>query len=152
MSAMADAKANMMITVSSVVFSITLSRMDASDLRWPLLTLCGFSLGSLIAAVLTVMPANTRSSSAPAPGSPLFNALFFGHFQQLDEETFMAEVARSSRTDDGLYRALLRDIYTHGKLLGARKYRRLRVSYGCFLTGVLVAGLELAFVVWRGVS
>ena len=35
---MADAKANIMITVSSIVFSVTLANLDNEVMKWPLLT------------------------------------------------------------------------------------------------------------------
>ena len=39
---MADAKANIMITVSSIVFSVTIANLDNALMRWPLLTFaCG---------------------------------------------------------------------------------------------------------------
>ena len=39
---MADAKANIMITVSSIVFSVTIANLDNQVMRWPLLTFaCG---------------------------------------------------------------------------------------------------------------
>ena len=42
---MADAKANIMITVSSIVFSVTIANLDNQLMRWPLLTFaCGVSL------------------------------------------------------------------------------------------------------------
>ena len=44
---MADAKANIMITVASVVFSIAIANLDNELVKWPLLTFafgCFFSL------------------------------------------------------------------------------------------------------------
>ena len=38
LSIMADAKANIMITVASVVFSIAIANLDNELMRWPLLT------------------------------------------------------------------------------------------------------------------
>lgn len=151
-SAMADVKANIMITVSSVVFSITLSRLDAEHLRWPLLTLCGFSLASLIAAILAVIPSATGGKQTPPPSSAPFNVLFFGHFNQLSQDDFVEAMARVTRDDEALYEALCRDIYGAGIALAQRKFRRLRISYTCFLVGVFVAALELAYFIWYGLT
>lgn len=142
-SGMADAKANMMITVSSIVFSITINQIGNQSYRWPLITLCVFSLGSLIAAILTVMPSGTRTSIAPKPGTPAFNLLFFGHFTSLSQDEFIDEIARVGHTDDTLYETICRDIYGAGTVLARRKYFRLRISYVCFLVGIFVTATEL---------
>ncbi|MGH8121896.1 MAG: hypothetical protein ACREPT_03910, partial [Rudaea sp.] len=56
LSAMADTKANIVITVSSIVLSLTLGRMGDNDLRLPVLTLSVFTLFALLLAILAVLP------------------------------------------------------------------------------------------------
>ena len=53
---MADTKANIMITVSSIVFSITLANMDNYALRVPLVILGMFSVAALIMAIIVILP------------------------------------------------------------------------------------------------
>ena len=53
---MADTKANIMITVSSIVFSVTLSNMDSEILKWPLTFLGVFSMIALIFAIIVILP------------------------------------------------------------------------------------------------
>ena len=77
-SAMADTKANIMITVSSIVLSIMLSQMDKPAFRLPALTLGGFSLISLLLAVIAVIPSYgypKRRGGGVDKTSPLFNIL-----------------------------------------------------------------------------
>ncbi|MDP7367056.1 MAG: hypothetical protein QGH83_07335, partial [Candidatus Pacebacteria bacterium] len=45
---MADAKANIMITVASIVFSITIANLDNELMKWPLLTFATGSFFSLL--------------------------------------------------------------------------------------------------------
>ena len=53
---MADTKANIMITVSSIVFSITLANMESDMLRYPLMSLGFFSVIALVCAIILIMP------------------------------------------------------------------------------------------------
>ena len=55
-SLMAEAKANMMITVSSVVLTIAVTQFDNHLLRWPFVALTAFTLLALLFAVLAVLP------------------------------------------------------------------------------------------------
>ena len=49
---MADAKANIMITVSSIVFSVTIANLDNALMRWPLLT---FACGCFFTLLLSLI-------------------------------------------------------------------------------------------------
>ena len=46
---MADQKANIMITVASIVFSITIANLDNETMKWPLLT---FAIGSFFCFIV----------------------------------------------------------------------------------------------------
>ena len=53
---MADAKANIMITVASIVFSITIANLDNEIMRYPLLTFAVGSFFSLLFAIFAIIP------------------------------------------------------------------------------------------------
>ena len=53
---MADAKANIMITVASIVFSITIANLDNEVMKWPLLTFATGSFFSLLFAIFAIIP------------------------------------------------------------------------------------------------
>ena len=53
---MADAKANIMITVASIVFSITIANLDNEVMRYPLLTFAVGSFFSLLFAIFAIIP------------------------------------------------------------------------------------------------
>jgi hypothetical protein len=142
LNAMADAKANIIITVASIVFSLTLTRLGEGTWLFPQLTLCIASGAALVTAILAVLPADTSVSKAPAPTSSAFNLLFFGHFQQLTKEEFTAQIGKASQTDDSLYQTMCADVYGVGTLLAQRKYKRLRLAYLFMIAGVLVAGVS----------
>src|SRR5690349_6264544 len=56
LSSMADTKANIIITVSSIVLTLSLGRMGEPALRTSVLTLTGFTLTALLLAILAVLP------------------------------------------------------------------------------------------------
>ena len=146
LSAMADTKANIVITVSSIVLTLSIGKLTDPDLRLSVLTLCMFTLLALLLAILAVLPKYRplRLNSGELPAH--FNLFFMGHFSDLSRERFFDEVARSMQPDGSVYAALANDIYSLGTYLARYKYRYLRLSYLSFLTGFIAALLEQ---VWR---
>jgi hypothetical protein len=147
LSNMADIKANILITVSSIVLTLSLGRADDPALRVSVLTLIGFTLVALLLAILAVLPKYSalkiRSDGQLPQG---FNLLFFGHFAELSRERFLAEIARTLKPDGSVYSTMANDLYSLGWYLAHRKYRYLRYSYLFFLAGFVLACLEQA---WR---
>ena len=146
---MADAKANIMITVASIVFSITIANLDNEIMRYPLLTFAVGSFFSLLFAIFAIIP-NTdypqvKGSKEIDRKSPIFNPLFFGHFAHLDIDEYKEDYAEILRTDDSIYDSMAGDIYGQGKILALKKYKYLKWSYNSFLLGMSSA--ILAFVV-----
>ena len=137
---MADAKANIMITVTSIVFSVTVANLDNEAIRWPLL---GFAFGCFLAllfAIFAIIP-NTdypqvKGSKEIDRESPIFNPLFFGHFAHLDIHEYKEDYAKILMTDDGVYDSMAGDIYGQGKILALKKYKYLKWSYTSFLWGM----------------
>ena len=142
LSSMADTKASIIITVSSIVLTISLGRMSDPALRASVMTLTGFTLAALLLAILAVLPKyrplRLRQGDALPPS---FNLLFFGHFAELDQERFLREIAAHMKVDGSIYRTMAADIYSLGSYLAHHKYRYLRLSYLCFLTGFIASVL-----------
>lgn len=142
LSVMADTKANILITVSSIVLTLVLGKMNDPGLRTAMLTLAAFVLVALLLAVIAVLP-KYRPLRLP-PDAPLpahFNLLFFGHFAELPRERFLAEVADALQPDGSVYAAMAGDVYAIGYYLAHYKYRYLRLSYLFFLGGFVCACL-----------
>lgn len=150
MSMMADTKANIIITVSSIVLTMALGR-SRDELHGPsALVLAVFTLLSLILAILAVLPKfkslKVRDHHLPSG----FNLLFFGHFAQISRERFLDEVAARMKTDGSAYRLMANDLYSLGFYLAHYKYPYLRWAYVFLLVGFVAAGLtELVMVLFR---
>ena len=137
---MADAKANIMITVTSIVFSVTVANLDNEVIRWPLLTFAFGCFLALLFAIFAIIP-NTnypkvKGSNEIDRKSPIFNPLFFGHFAHLDIHEYKEDYAKILMSDDSVYDSMAGDIYGQGKILALKKYKYLKWSYTCFLWGM----------------
>jgi hypothetical protein len=139
---MADAKANIMITVASVVFSVAIANLDNELVKWPLLTFAFGCFFALLFAIFAIIPKTDYPKDITGDidrKSPFFNPLFFGHFAHLPIEEYKDDYAETLMTDDSIYDALAGDIYGQGKVLALRKYKFLKWSYMSFLFGMISA-------------
>jgi len=158
---MADAKANIMITVASIVFSITIANLDNELMKYPLLAFAFGCFFALLFAIFAIIPKTNYPKDATGDidrKSPLFNPLFFGHFAHLPIDEYKDDYAEKLMTDDMIYDALAGDIYGQGKVLALNKYKFLKWSYMSFLWGmigaIVVFVLQSPFgnIVWDGAS
>lgn len=140
LSTMADTKANIIITVSSIVLTLALGRINDPDLRLGLLVLGVFSLIALLLAILAVLPKFRRAKRLEGPVPDGFNILFFAHFTALDQQRYLEEMAQAMMPGRA-YETVVRDVYSLGHYLAAHKYPYLRWSYLSFLTGFVLASL-----------
>ncbi len=140
---MADAKANIMITVASIVFSITVANLDNEVMKYPLLTFAVGSFFALLFAIFAIIPSTDypkiKGSNEIDRNSPIFNPLFFGHFAHLEIHEYKEDYARILMTDDNVYDSMAGDIYGQGKVLALNKYKYLKWSYNSFLIGMSAA-------------
>lgn len=147
LSSMADTKANIIITVSSIVLTISMGHINDPALRPSVIVLGVFTLLALLLAILAVLPKyrplRLREGEALPPH---FNLMFFGHFSELARERYLVEMARALTPDGSPYHAWSNDIYSLGTYLRRYKYRYLRYSYLFFLGGFVCAALVQA---WR---
>ena len=143
----ADAKANIMISVNGLIISIILGTVvpglgASQTLRIP----TGFLLvGCLIALVYAVMAATPRVSNIPITLDKIArneaNILFFGHFVKLSPSDYQQGMRDLMESQDLLYFNMVRDLYGLGLILD-RKFRLLRISYTVFMFA-LVLGVGL---------
>ncbi len=145
---MADAKANIMITVASVVFSVAIANLDNELVKWPLLTFAFGCFFALLFAIFAIIPKTDYPKDVTGDidrKSPIFNPLFFGHFAHLPIDEYKDDYAETLMTDDSVYDALAGDIYGQGKVLALRKYKFLKWSYMSFLLGMISAVVVFIF-------
>lgn len=150
LTAVADNKANIMITVNGLILTILLASVGprlATD-RWLLLPTSISLLSSLAAIVFAVLAAKPRLLRSVLPSeiavSDRSNPLFFGNYTRLDEAEFVGMMSELIQDRDVMYQSMMRDIYEIGLVLN-RKFMFLQRSYGVFVVGISVS---VASFVW----
>jgi hypothetical protein len=142
---MADQKASIMMGATFVVFTIAIGQASRGPFPLSLAVLALFAFASALLAMAAILPAvkpRKRSTSAKP------NILFFGVFAQMSEEAFTDQVLEQLRTDEGMFRTMLRDIHQNGTVLHRKKYRFLGYAYWTFLTGLSLT--VVLFLLERG--
>jgi hypothetical protein len=146
LSAMADAKANALMTMSSVITTFSASFVMKPTFQPAVIVLISFCLLTILLATFSVMPTTPlrikRGEAAPKLG-PASNLLFFGTFVGMQYEQFMDEMEEVMNDPSRTYEAQVREIYLLGCFLAEKKYRYLRFAYLAFLTGLFSAGITL---------
>jgi len=145
LSVMADMKAGMLITISSIVVTVALSQSGFDKFRPALFTLAGACLVALLLAVFAILPTfHPPTEERPAA----FNLLFFGHFATLSEEEYMREMEAALADDASVYQIAIRDIHSLGVYLYKKKYRYLRFAYVALIGGFVLAAIVEMVVLW----
>lgn len=150
LSAMADVKANMLLTVASVVLTFTVGYLEDPAFQWAALTLIVTCMATIIAAIYSTMP---RAFSHPGKGKTSIskdsnaNPLFFGTFVHLTFEEYCDSMEEAMNDSNQTVELMVREIYTLGQYLAHRKYRYLRRAYLIFLVGLLTSGAVQAVFV-----
>ena len=153
LSAMADTKANIMISINAIILSVVVSLLirkleEYPHFTIPALILTAVSLTSIVFAILATRPKIlggkfTREDIEKKRS----NLLFFGNFHQSSLEDYEYGMKEMMKDTDFLYSSFVRDVYYLGKVLG-KKYRLLRICYTVFLFGFVIA--ILSFIIAEG--
>ena len=103
LSFMADSKANMLLTISSVLITLTVPHIMTSSLKYGALILIGFCLITIILSTYAVMPKLpifTKKSGSVNIKNPGFNFLFFGDFIKREVDDLKERIYGSKLSTD----------------------------------------------------
>ena len=156
-SSMADTKANIMISVNTLVLTIVVSimvrKLDSNPhLVIPTAILTVTSLITLIYAILVTRPKVTSGTfTSEDIKNKKANLLFFGNFYNMTLKDFSWGMKEMIGDQDYLYDSMINDFYYLGQVLG-QKYQRLRYSYTIFMYGLIISVLAfaIAFILYPG--
>ncbi len=152
LSSIADNKANMMISINTIIISLMLTVVGAKfsffgtslkenpALIFPAITLIATSLGSVIFAIQSAKPKVTNRVDKGDVRNDKHNLLFFGNFTHLSLSEFEVSIMEVMKEDVLLYSNMINDLYYLGLVL-QKKYRLLRYSYTFFMVGLIVTVL-----------
>jgi hypothetical protein len=71
------------------------------------------------------------------------NLMFYGNFQDMDENEYVNNITNLMNEGDELYKTIAKDTYHLGKTID-RKFKLLRKSFNIFLIGIILS--VIAFV------
>ncbi len=147
LSAMADTKANIMISVNSIILSVIVSVLlrrleEYPHLIIPSIILIVVCLTTIVFAILATRPNISKGTFTDDDiYNKRTNLLFFGNFHRMGMEKYEWAMKEMMQDADYLYSSLIRDIYLLGVVLG-KKYRLLRISYTIFMFGFVISVLS----------
>ena len=150
LSAMADSKANIMLSINAIIISITISALfpkfeTSPFLIWPTVILLVVCVLSIIFATLSTRPKVTEGKFTKEDiENKKANLLFFGNFFNVELEEFEWGMQEMMKDKDYLYGSMIRDFYFLGKVLST-KYRYLRICYSVFMFGLIIS--VIAFII-----
>jgi hypothetical protein len=156
-SSMADTKANIMISVNTLVLTIMVSvmvrKLDTNPhLILPAAMLTLTSLVTLVYAILVTRPKVTSGVFTKEDiREKKVNLLFFGNFHKVTLKDFSWGMKEMMKDKEFLYDNMIMDFYYLGQVLG-QKYKRLRICYTFFMYGLIISVLAfaIAFIMYPG--
>ena len=149
LSQMADSKANIMISVNTIVISIMVSVLLGKlqfypEFIAPTVILVLVCLSAVVFAILATRP-NISGGTFTRDDiqNKQINLLFFGNFYNMQLTDYDWAMKEMMKDKEYLYGSMIKDIYFLGVVL-ARKYKFLRWSYSIFMYGLIAAILAFA--------
>lgn len=142
LSSLADQKANMMLTIASLIVPLSIRFLYDPRTHLAAATMIAFCVLTVMLSAYAAMPKLNRR---PVPGdvvnvnAPSFNLLFFGSFIQLDYPAYKQSMEALINDHNELYETQIKEIYMLGRYLEGQKYRFVRLAYLSFISGVLLS-------------
>ncbi|MCP9291187.1 MULTISPECIES: Pycsar system effector family protein [Gracilimonas] len=159
LSAIADNKSNIMISINGIIISIILAsispKIDSNP--WLLIPTSILLVTCMVALVYSVLAARPRVSkeevSLEDVRSNRSNILFFGNFNKLNREDYVTGMEELMTDSERLYDTMARDLYGLGSVL-SEKYRLIRIAYNVFMVGLVlsVSSFILVYLIISGGS
>ncbi len=150
LSDMADNKAQLLITVNSIILSLIVSLVlrrleDNAFLIVPTFILLMVALSCIIFSILATRPSIPDGVFTDNDlERKKVNLLFFGNFYKMALNDYSKGMVKVMNDKEFLYGTLITDVYSQGVVLG-RKYKLIRIAYNIFMFGLIAA--VLAYVV-----
>ena len=149
---MVDRKANIMITVNSIILSLVISGViGRSQLEHPIhylpvAMLALTSISSIVFAILSILPNRTQGTfSEEEIRGKQGNLLYFGNFHEMKQRDYEWGMLQMMNDSEYLYSSMVRDIYYLGQILYS-KYSLIRWSLRIFLGGFVFSLIAFAII------
>lgn len=153
LSAIADNKSNIMISINGIIISITIAsistKIDSNP--WLLVPTSIILITCMVALIYSILAARPRVSNEEVTLDDVranrSNLLYFGNFYKLSREDYVTGMEELMADSELLYNTMARDLYGLGTVLET-KFRLLRIAYNVFMYGLAfsVASYILVYI------
>ena len=138
LSQMADVKAQILLSISSVLTTISIAKLTDPSWTLPIVILVLFMVGSIVCALLAVIPSmRLLRSKEKKTDDPDFNTLFFGDFALVSYKEYLQHMENVMNDPNLLYEVQVQEIYSAGKYLQKTKYNYIKYGYILFFIGLI---------------
>lgn len=150
LSSMADSKANILISVNSIILSIMITALFEKlqtdpNLQVPLGIIVIVCVTSIVFGILATRPNVTHGTfTRDDIANKRTNLLFFGNYHNMNLDDYNWGMTEMLSDKNYMNASMIKDQYFLGVVL-AKKYRYLRIAYNIFMFGLIIA--MLAFVI-----
>jgi len=144
LSSLADKKANMMLTIASLMIPLSTRFLYEQRSHLAAATLIGFCVLTIVLAAYAAMPKLKNGKKLNLSADTAinnFNILFFGSFIRMGYSEYKAEMEKIMNDPNRVYEAQLYEIYIMGQYLAQKKYKFVQFSYLSFLAGILLSSI-----------
>ncbi len=149
LSQMADSKANILISVNSIILSIMIGALfeklqTNSNLQIPVAVISIVCVASIVFGILATRPTVSHGTFTKEDiANKKTNLLFFGNFHNMSLEEYNWGMIEMLSDKNYMFASMIKDQYFLGVVL-AKKYRYLRIAYNIFMFGLIAAVLAFA--------
>ena len=155
LSEIADHKANILITVNSIIISVILSVLlrklqDKGNeyLAIPTIIFLVVAVTTIVVAILATRPKVSGGTFTEQElKDKKINLLFFGNFHRTTLDIYANAMRTMMQDPEYLYNSMIKDIFYLGVVLGW-KYKLLRLAYNVFMIGIICSVLAFAIAVY----
>ena len=139
---MIDTKSNILISINALILSLILGTVMSQlgtdpHLIYPVVMMLFTNLASIAFAIFATRPELVHGKSEAK------NLMFYGNFQDMEEDEYISKVTNLMNEGDELYKTIATDTYHLGKTID-RKFKLLRKSFNIFLIGIILS--VIAFI------
>jgi predicted metal-dependent HD superfamily phosphohydrolase len=152
LSGIADSKANILLSVNTIIISIALSsiipKLDSPSNAHLVIPTFIMLMSSVITIIFTILSTRPKVTSGIFTREDVeakkVNLMFFGNFYKMPLEDYNWAMNEMMKDRDYLYSTMIKDLYYLGLVL-QRKYNLLRIAYNFFMFGIIIT--VISFVI-----
>jgi len=154
LSAMADQKAGLMISINSIIISVVITflvrELESSPrLLVPMALLILICLITITLALLSTRPSVRSQAQRMLLDKSKIDLLFFGDYLALSRDEYKDAMKELIGNEERIKEVMVENIYAQGFVI-ERKYRLLKITYLVFMIGFPIVLLSFLIVLFEG--